>query len=286
MTDTLGIIGLGNAGLRHARNAVALGLKAAAYDSRVDHETFSLLQPGMTLASSYDVLMDRDLLGVIVATPPEDHARRLIDLAARDVPVLCEKPLGATVKEAEEVADAWARGWRRPLAVGYQLRFHETLRRARERLKENGITRPLDARLWTSDWSRAATYQPDFLLECSHEVDCMHWLCGPMGKVRATSRSASQYYVMAVSPCGETCYYLSFNGKALGYTRDVSYGGRIAWTFNHDENERAYRAELDDFVRVCRGEKQPECTMADGIAALRTVEAIKRGAGSGQWETV
>ena len=67
----------------------------------------------------------RDLAGVdlaIVASPPRFHAAQTLELLAAGASVLCEKPLAATLAEAEAMVAA-ARGSRGVLAAGLFRRF-------------------------------------------------------------------------------------------------------------------------------------------------------------------
>jgi len=58
----------------------------------------------------------------IVASPPRFHASQTIDLLGRGISILCEKPMAATVAEAESMIEA-ADSARRLLAVGLVRRF-------------------------------------------------------------------------------------------------------------------------------------------------------------------
>jgi len=72
-----------------------------------------------------------DLDAVSIAVPSTLHARIAIPLLERGIPCLIEKPLAASVSEAESILAAARRG-RTQLAVGHVERFQPGLRRVRE----------------------------------------------------------------------------------------------------------------------------------------------------------
>lgn len=77
-------------------------------------------------AQSVSRLEDAPLLSagtiVVVASPPKLHAAQTIFALERGCAVLCEKPIAATIGDAEAMAAAAART-KRPLAIGLYRRF-------------------------------------------------------------------------------------------------------------------------------------------------------------------
>ncbi len=68
----------------------------------------------------------------IVASPPRFHAEQAIALLEQGIPVLCEKPMAATLAEAEKMLEAVAKAPRPLLAVGLFRRFFAANRTIRE----------------------------------------------------------------------------------------------------------------------------------------------------------
>jgi len=85
-----------------------------------------------------EVLDDRDVDAIYIATPNALHADQVIACAARGKHVLCEKPLALTAAEAERaVAACVAAGVM--LEVDFQYRHHPALRAMRGLIREGAI---------------------------------------------------------------------------------------------------------------------------------------------------
>jgi predicted dehydrogenase len=122
MIQTVGVIGLGSIGLRHRRNLKSLlgkvtvvGMSASA--RQVDGE----IPFCDRLAKSLDEISDLDPGLVIVASPAPLHAEHAVHFLKRRVPVIVEKPVAASVEEAEKILDAVNESGT-AAAVGYCLR--------------------------------------------------------------------------------------------------------------------------------------------------------------------
>jgi predicted dehydrogenase len=79
-----------------------------------------------------------DVEAVVVATPPHLHAPISIAAMKAGKHVLCEKPLGRTLQEAEAIVHA-ARETGAKLKCGFNLRHHPGIALARRRLEEGQI---------------------------------------------------------------------------------------------------------------------------------------------------
>lgn len=128
---------------------------------------------------------------VVVATPPSEHLAGAAWALARGRPVLVEKPLAATVAEADELLElALDSGVH--VAVGYNLRFHPGLQAVAEALAAGRVGQLLHARAEVgsllSSWHPDADYRlgsaaraelgGGALLTLSHELDLVLWTCG------------------------------------------------------------------------------------------------------------
>lgn len=127
-----------------------------------------------------------DFDGAVVASPTSLHADHVAAALAHRVPVLVEKPLARTVAEAGPAATS------SDVMVGYNLRFHEPIRRLR-RLTEDGRAGPIRyARFWMGsylpDWRPGTDYRRTYsakrdagggiLLDGIHELDLVVWWFG------------------------------------------------------------------------------------------------------------
>jgi predicted dehydrogenase len=77
--------------------------------------------PRAEVVPSLDALLERDLDGVVIATPSALHADQAVRCLERGVAVFCQKPLGRSAAEARRVVEA-ARGADRLLGVDLSYR--------------------------------------------------------------------------------------------------------------------------------------------------------------------
>jgi predicted dehydrogenase len=294
--DTLFIIGLGSAGQRHARNALALGIEVVGYDPQYVGIGMNSpnLPSGIWLVPSIEVMLNKGPLGIIIATPPDTHKRIDVDIIRAGYPVLIEKPIADTTEGIEDVL-----GFRDickgKVAVGYQFRFLPSLRDFRRQLVAGTVVQLLGGNFTflSSEWC-SRTYRADFLLEMSHEFDATrflfgnptHMFCAELTRDRFQGEARFGDYL------GAPCIDYDFDGspERKGYIRHataITMGqDNLHWKFDKAENAQAYMAELQDFLAVCRGEKQPECTAEDGWWAIKMIEAIRKSDKTGKWEAV
>jgi predicted dehydrogenase len=137
------IAGLGSIGRRHFRNLIALGEKDIVL-LRSHHATL----PDDELAG-YPVETDLTTAlkkhkpeAVIIANPTALHLDIALPSAEAGCSILMEKPISNSLDRVDELASALRRGGGQ-LLVGFQFRFHPTLRQAAQLLKEGAIGKPL-----------------------------------------------------------------------------------------------------------------------------------------------
>ena len=129
----LGFLGTGWIG-RHRMEALLdarvdgapLAVAAAVADPDPANRAAALaLAPGAVAVGDLEGLLelDRELDGIVVATPSALHAPACLSALAADVPVFCQKPLARTLSETEAVLAA-AQRLGRPLGV--DLSYRET----------------------------------------------------------------------------------------------------------------------------------------------------------------
>jgi len=93
--------------------------------------------PGVALASGLDGLLDEDLDGIVIATPSALHADQAVAALEAGLAVFCQKPLGRTAAETEQVLAAARRADR---LLGVDLSYRHTAASAalRERIAAIG----------------------------------------------------------------------------------------------------------------------------------------------------
>jgi predicted dehydrogenase len=156
-----------------------------------------------------------------VATPVGSHREAVLAAAAAGKHVLCEKPFGLDVAEAEEMAAACRRAGVR-LGAGFMMRYHAQHRAALALIRENRIGRPVYGRAQLSCWyplSPGAWRQdPEkggggSLVDMgSHCIDLLEMLLGPARRVSCFLARAVHGYPVED---GATAL-LEFAGGAIG----------------------------------------------------------------------
>jgi predicted dehydrogenase len=130
----VGFLGVGWIG-RHRMNAIlqtgAVEIAAFADPSEAMAEEARQVAPDAQRVPTLDDLLALDLDGIVIATPSAAHARQSIQALHQGVAVFCQKPLGRTAAEVQEVVDA-ARAVDRLLAADMSYRFTEAMRRVHQ----------------------------------------------------------------------------------------------------------------------------------------------------------
>jgi predicted dehydrogenase len=121
----IGVVGLGYWGPNLARNFARLAEVAWLCDSSPEPlERHVLAHPGARTTTSLDDLLDdRELDAVALATPVPTHAALAERVLHAGKHCFVEKPLAQSVEEAERVVQA-ARGSGQVLMVGHLLEYH------------------------------------------------------------------------------------------------------------------------------------------------------------------
>ena len=83
-------------------------------------------------------LLERDLDGIVIATPSAQHAGQSIAALNRGLAVFCQKPLGRNTSEVCEVIDA-ARSANRLLGVDLSYRYTAGLQKIRQLVRANEL---------------------------------------------------------------------------------------------------------------------------------------------------
>jgi predicted dehydrogenase len=134
-------------GIAKARNAELSAV--FDIDQRVNREVVK--EYGVEGAASIDELLDGDSDAIYVATPAGVHAEQVRACAEAGKHVLCEKPLGMTVAEAEEMI-ALCRRKGVKLGCAFMMRFVAQHRQALSIIEQGRLGRPVYARAQLSCW--------------------------------------------------------------------------------------------------------------------------------------
>lgn len=252
------VVGAGQIGRKHVEQVVAdpdsrlaaiVDPDPAAADlaARQDVAWFAdvaALLAGQDQAGQDQAGRDQGIDGVIVATPTGLHADVGQACLDADLPVLIEKPLCATLADAERLtATAEARGV--PLLVGHQRRYNPAVAAARRVIDSGALGRIVGVSgLWSvrkpdgyfaPDWRRTPGGGP-ILINLIHEIDLLRHLIGDIAAVAAMTSSA----VRGFATEDTVSLTLRFAGGALGSFL-LSDAAVSPWTWEQATGENTAR---------------------------------------------
>ncbi len=139
----LGFLGVGWIGQRRMRAILERGVAdavAVADPAGAAASAAASAAEGCAAVPSLDALLERDLDGVVIATPSALHAEQAVRALERGVAVFCQKPLGRTAAEARRVVDA-ARAADRLLGVDLSYRHVAGVDELRRLVQEGALGR-------------------------------------------------------------------------------------------------------------------------------------------------
>lgn len=261
------VIGMGSIGRRHAHNLIALGHKVRGIDPDKSRQMFGF-------SGKPDAY--------VVAAPTADHLTIFNDIKGNDRPIFMEKPIAAQADpELRKVA-----------MVGYNLRFHPCVKRARELLPSIG--KPLWACFTCAQFNDRPVYRRDgVVLNWSHEIDLALYLLGPAKVLCAADREDMADIVLEHdSGCRSTIHLdyvtnpeirgffiaadqmLSANLKCRYIERD--FADTESFEVTHDAFAHDYMDEMRAFVDRINGKETIGATGEEGLAALEICLAAKK----------
>ncbi len=222
------IAGLGSIGRRHLRNLLALGQRDI-----VLYRTHRSTLPDDELADfPTETDLGRALAryrpdAVIVANPTALHLEVAIPAARAGAHLLLEKPIAHDLQGVDALRQAVAeRGVR--VLVGFQFRFHPTLRQVKAWLDEGAIGRPLFVRAHWGEylpaWHPWEDYRQSYAARADlgggvvrtlcHPLDYLRFLLGEAEVAWAATAHLSDLELQGVEDTAEIA--LRFAGGALG----------------------------------------------------------------------
>ena len=149
----IAVLGLGSIGLRHARNALALGEAVIGFDPSPERRAL-LEAEGGTTTGSRDAALDA-ARAVVIASPSDRHEDDLAAAIAAGRHALVEKPIGHRIGRLPELLDQ-AESAGLVIAAALNLRVHPCVMLARHAVAQGRLGQVL--------WGRfvAALYLPDW----------------------------------------------------------------------------------------------------------------------------
>ncbi|MGH3254163.1 MAG: Gfo/Idh/MocA family protein [Streptosporangiaceae bacterium] len=289
----IGLVGAGRMGRTHLRalaGSDVVKVTAIAEPSAAARQAVTAL--GVAMYESVKELLDQaELDGVLIAAPTDQHGAVIAEVAARGLPILCEKPCGLTAAAARASAQVEV-----PLQVAYWRRFVPGLRQLHDRIAAGhlGVIHLITCYQWDE-----RPPSPNFRAHSGgiavdmgvHEFDQLRWLTGQDigGLSVVTSGSAPD----GIADVDGAQVILSLTGGATGF---VSLGryfrlGDAVWAeaFGTEGHERcdvidpaegeiaqlaALRVQAESFASYAAGGPCEGATIDDAVAALAAAEQV------------
>ena len=297
----LGLIGAGRMGRTHLRalaGSERVAVTAIAEMSASAREALAREgdAPGVTLHASPAEMLEAAVLdGVLIAAPTDQHGAIIAEVAARGLPILCEKPCGLTAAAARASArTAAAAGV--PLQVAYWRRFVPGLRRLHDRIAagELGVIHLVTCYQWDEQPPSAAfrAHSGGIAIDMGvHEFDQLRWLTGQDidGLAVVTSGQAPDGIAdvdgaqVIATLSGGGCGFISLGryypaGDAVWAEAFGTLGSERCDVIDPSEGERAQlqalRRQAEGFAEFAAGAPCRGATADDAIAALTTAEQV------------
>ncbi|WP_329406656.1 Gfo/Idh/MocA family oxidoreductase [Streptomyces sp. NBC_00704] len=187
MADLLGVavLGAGHMGADHVRrlDRVVSGARVAAVadpDVARAKEAVAGIDAVTVHADASAALDAPGVDAVLIASPGPAHEEALLAAFARDLPVLCEKPMVPEPAGALRVMEAELRRGRRLAQIGFMRRYDAGYRRLKALLDDGGLGRPLMLHCVHRNVSSPPGFTSAMLIDSSvsHEIDAARWLLG------------------------------------------------------------------------------------------------------------
>lgn len=184
------VIGAGRAGMIHARNVASgrvPGARLVALVEPVDEARRAAaaeLEPDQVYGDYRQALADPHVHAVVVAAPSNCHRAMVVAASENGKHILCEKPMGMTAAECDEmIAATQSAGVK--LQLGFMRRFDANFVAASQRLASGEIGLPVLVRSLTHGPTTPKPWMYDIrqsngpLSEVnSHDIDTVRWLSG------------------------------------------------------------------------------------------------------------
>ena len=182
---SVGVIGTGGMGARHARNLhkhVAQAKVAAIMNLDPGRARSVAAECGgaRVFDDANELIRADAVQAVVIASPDPTHAVLTLECLRQDKPVLCEKPLATTAAAAKNVVDAESRLGRRLVQVGFMRRYDPRHVSVKKALDSGAVGRPILFKGWHRNKEPFSGMTSELVVinSCIHDLYSAQWLLG------------------------------------------------------------------------------------------------------------
>ena len=220
------IVGCGRIAQRHAEHISKRGQLVAVCDVVEDKAQQLATTYGAKAYTSYaDMLAHESSIDVIAVCSPNGlHAQHAIDGLKAGFHVLCEKPMGLSVKECGEMMQTAERSNKRLFAIK-QNRYNPPVAAVKEIIEAGKLGKVLSVQL-SCFWNRNTDYYANswkgtknldggtLFTQFSHFIDLLYWLIGDVDEVSAYMGNFAHEGIIEFEDTGVVI--LKFTNGAIG----------------------------------------------------------------------
>jgi predicted dehydrogenase len=294
---TIGIIGLGSIGMRHAKNLHTMGHQIIGYDP--DNERRWLAAPLGRIVENIDDVMDAE--AIVIASPTPNHFEHLGRVWVAGKPCLVEKPI------ADKMIHSGLPYPKNALTVGYNLRFHSCVKKAKEWLDAGLIGKPIWANFTLGQYSEKPPYLRDgCILNWSHEIDLALYLLGSAKVAGSSTRltdgkdDMTNILLTHESGCRSTVHldyitkpeqrrftihgskasiHCSLPDRHIALVPNENAGDIRCWERLSGSYDEDYIEEMEAFISRIDGKETIGCSGEEGLEVLKICLEVRKQAG-------
>lgn len=284
------LAGCGRWGARILADLVALGARVRVADPSEEARRAALAAGAAEAHADVERLGEAE--GAVVATPTLRHVEAVERLAARGIPIFCEKPLTADAASARGLAEALEGR----LFVMEKWRWHPAIEAIAALLREGRLGAPRSLRTRRRQPSIAGYDVDPVWVLAPHELSIATEI---LGRVPAITRAEADFERGAVVGLragseAPVAWTFEVSARASGRRRDLELEGArgtARWASGDEhaitldgervavDPEPPLRRELRAFLGFLRGGPPPKGSAREGAEAVAAIEAARRAAG-------
>lgn len=198
--------------------------------------------------STIEELIDLNLDCAFVLSPKQNHPEHVTKLLNAGIDVFCEKPMGLTLKEADDMANL-AEKTGKTLMIGFNRRFAPVYRKAKETYGD------LTPDVIVAQKNRPASEYRATLENAIHMVDLMRYLSGECVSLNARSIFTDPHYETLCTA------QMEFENGTIGMLVADRASGQWVETMEIHGHNRSVYVNSPDSIKVVDSEQAHVTTL-------------------------